>query len=105
MIDSIKAIPLSVEYSQAVNTLILEMLHAYDSSDSSKEDILLAAIKITDWIRQTDMHSSPSAAKINYYQAIKRSRPLTSDEQTEVLSIVETETRRIHLCWCIPSIG
>lgn len=91
MIDSIKAIPLSVEYSQAVNTLILEMLHAYDSSDSSKEDILLAAIKITDWIRQTDMHSSPSAAKINYYQAIKRSRPLTSDEQTEVLSIVETE--------------
>ena len=47
----------------------------------SKEDILLAAIKITDWIRQTDMHSSPSAAKINYYQAIKRSRPLTSDEQ------------------------
>ena len=40
MLDTLKGIPFSEEYSQSLNTLILEMLHAYDCSNSTREDIL-----------------------------------------------------------------
>lgn len=59
MLDTLKGIPFSEEYSQSLNTLILEMLHAYDCSNSTREDILSAVIELTDWVRKMTLSLCP----------------------------------------------
>lgn len=90
MLDTLKGIPFSEEYSQSLNTLILEMLHAYDCSNSTREDILSAVIELTDWVRKNDTFSLPSVTTINHYQAIKRSRKLTVSEQADLYQLTES---------------
>ena len=99
MLDTLKGIPFSAEYSQSLNTLILEMLHAYDSSDSTREDILSAVIELTDWVRKNDTFSPPSVTTINHYQAIKRSRKLTVSEQADLYQLTESpqENEQIYV--------
>ena len=90
MLDTLKGIPFSEEYSQSLNTLILAMLHAYDCSNSTREDILSAVIELTDWVRKNDTFSLPSVTTINHYQAIKRSRKLTVSEQADLYQLTES---------------
>lgn len=89
IVRQVKTIPDSEEYSNALVNLILEMLRAYDESDSSRKDILDGAIELADWLRNTDIHTSQDLLDLNYYQAVKRSKEFGAKEIQALHSIIE----------------
>lgn len=89
IIRQVKTIPSSEEYSSALVNLLLEMLRAYDESNSSRTDILNGAIELADWLRSSDNHTTQDLLDLNYYQAVKRSRALVGREIQALHSIIE----------------
>lgn len=92
MVKHLKSITMSEVYAGHVVALLLEMLKAYDESNSKRADILDAATRITDWMRTADTTTPAEVLTLNYYQAIKRTRKFTEEEIAELLTIVESGT-------------
>lgn len=94
VVNQIKTIPVSSEYSNALVWLLLEMLSAYDESDGARQDILKGATELADWLRHEDPYTPQDLLDLNYYQAVKRSRELTAREIQGLFSIVESKPAR-----------
>lgn len=92
MVKHLKSIPMSEVYAGHVVALLLELLKAYDDSNSKREDILEATTQIADWLRTADTTTPAEVLTLNYYQAIKRTRKFTEEEIAELLTIVESGT-------------
>ncbi len=76
------------------NYFLLELLEAYDKSNSNTE-ILTVARAFSDWIFNTNDESLPYDVKLlNKLQIEKRERPLTIDEVKEIFRIVEMPATR-----------
>lgn len=94
MLESVRNIPQSKGSSDAITNLLLNLLRAYDESKPKREKILDAAISIAEWIKSCEKYTPPTVAMLNYYQAIKRKRVLTSEEIKELLSIIENKQEK-----------
>lgn len=90
VVSDLKQVPFSSKYSEQVTFLLLEMLLAYDESTPKAHDILDAAIDLANYLRDNDPHTPNYILSLNHYQAIKRQRELTSEEQQELINLVET---------------
>ncbi len=94
VIDRLKTVPTSNEYSSALVWLLLEMLNAYDESDKTREDILTSATALAEWLRSTDPFTPQDLLDLNYYQAAKRFRELTAREIQGLHSIIDSKPER-----------
>ena len=94
VIQQLKSIPISVEYSGALVWLLLEMLCAYDESGSTRKDILAGATELAEWLRSADPHTHQDLLDLNYYQAVKRSRELSTREIQGLHSIIDSRPAR-----------
>lgn len=94
MLESVCKMPLSNRSSDAITNLLLNLLRAYDESKPKREEILDAAINISEWIKLNDKYTPPTVAMLNYYQTIKRKRVLTSEEIKGLLSIIENKQEK-----------
>jgi hypothetical protein len=65
------------------------MLAAYDESKDKRKDIIEAAIKLAEWIRNEDTFCSADLKMLNHLQAIKRIRELNTDERRQVIELIE----------------
>lgn len=89
LLDAVQHVPFSEDYSHSLNTLLLEMLKAYDESKNSRIELLSTATALALWIKDSDPYTEHPIAILNYLQSVKRSRTLTSTEQAEILSLIE----------------
>lgn len=90
LLDAVQHVPFSEDYSHSLNALLLEMLKAYDESKNSRIELLSTATTLALWIKDSDPYTEHPIATLNYLQSVKRSRTLTSTEQAEILSLIET---------------
>ena len=89
MLTHIKGIPFSDKYSAQLIQLLLQLLSAYDESNPPRKDILDAAFKLSEWLKNNAPSSEKEILTLNYYQTLKRIRALEAHEIQEILSIVE----------------
>ncbi|HEY3424399.1 MAG TPA: hypothetical protein VGL27_06345, partial [Negativicutes bacterium] len=82
MIKSLFSIPYSEEYGGVVILLLLEMLKAFDEKKSNFE-LLDNIITIAKWL--TLQENDNCIYKLNYLQALKRSRNLSEEENQELI--------------------
>ena len=78
LLDAVQHVPFSEDYSHSLNTLLLEMLKAYDESKNSRIELLSTATALALWIKDSDPYTEHPIAILNYLQSVKRSRTLTS---------------------------
>lgn len=97
MLRHIKGIPFSETYSFHLNQLLLQLLSAYDESRPPRKDILDAALNLSEWLKDSDPCSEKEILILNYYQALKRKRPLEEPEIHDILSIIENKAAREEL--------
>ena len=89
MLDDIKRFPMSKIYADRLVYLLLELLHAYD--ESSRQDVLDAAIEIAEWLKNIDCFTPDAVLKLNYCQTILRRRELTQSEIIELVALTEEQ--------------
>lgn len=94
MLHQIKQIPFSERFSEQVVFLLLELLHAYDASSPKDKTILSAAIELSKWLKDTDPYSPPEVLALNYYQALKRMRPLDEKDLKFLYSLIESKPKQ-----------
>lgn len=94
ILRQLKTVPTSSEYSGALVWFLLEMLCSYDESGETRQDILDGAIKLADWLRNTDTYTPQDLLDLNYYQSVKRSRALSAREIQGLHSIIESKPAR-----------
>lgn len=94
VVNQLKTVPVSSDYSGALVWLLLEMLCAYDESGNTRKDILIGATELADWLRNNDPYTPQDLLDLNYYQAVKRTRELTAREIQGLFSIVESKPAR-----------
>ena len=87
LLESITSTPMSEAFSGDVNHILLQLLAAYD--ENKNEAILKAAHGLTKWLLENDKFSSPEILNLNYFQVIKRMRPLDKSEKQIIYNIVE----------------
>ena len=71
--------------------LLLNLLLAYDESEKKDAILLDAAIEIADWLNKNDPHLTDNIGTLNYFQAIKRKRPLEKEERQQLRMLVESK--------------
>lgn len=91
MVNSLKSLPLTDKYSSRVLGLLLNLLLAYDESEKKDAILLDAAIEIADWLNKNDPHLTDNIGTLNYFQAIKRKRPLEKEERQQLRMLVESK--------------
>lgn len=91
MVNSLKSLPLTDKYSSRVLGLLLNLLSAYDESEKKDAILLDAAIEIADWLNKNDPHLTDNIGTLNYFQAIKRKRPLEKEERQQLRMLVESK--------------
>ena len=89
MVAHIKSIPITIHFVDQVFTLFFELLKAYD--EMPQKEILIGAIEIAEWFKDKDLFTPKPIWLMNYYQAVKRLRPLEGQERQEILSIIENK--------------
>lgn len=94
VVRTTKAIPLTQESSSTTVWVLLELLHAYDQSNDTREDLLEAAMALADWLRTSDMYTPQDLLDLNFYQTIKRARALNAHEIQAVHSMIEARPIR-----------
>ena len=94
MLEQIQSIPLSQKYSEKLNQLLLQLLLAYDESNPPRGDVLSAALKLSEWLKNNDSFSEKEILTLNYYQTVKRVRSLNELEVQELLHITENHPIR-----------
>ena len=94
MLEQIQSIPLSQKYSEKLNQLLLQLLLAYDESNPPRGDVLSAALKLSEWLKNNDSFSEKEILALNYYQTVKRVRSLNELEVQELLHITENHPIR-----------
>lgn len=87
IIEDFKIIPVSYEFINIANHLMLEMIKAYDQSYNS--ELLDIANQTNDWLKEYPQFISEEICVINEYQIRVRQRKLMYKEQLELLSIAE----------------
>ena len=92
MLAQLQKIIFSEVYSSQLVLLLLELLGAYDESESKRKDILDAAIRLAKWLKDKDPFTPNEVLTLNYYQAIKRSRALEQKEICELLQLIESKS-------------
>lgn len=72
---------------------MLDLLCAYDKSNSKRTDILNAAKQFDEWIMTSTEEDLPYTVKeLNHLQTVKRERKLIITELAELYKIVENNT-------------
>lgn len=94
VIEDIKQYPLKSEYSDALVCLLLELLHAFDESNKTRDDILEGAVNLSEWLKDFDKSMLKDLLDLNYYQTLKRKRNLNADEIQALHSIIESNPKR-----------
>lgn len=94
MLQHIKKVPFSDKYCNRLNQLLLELLRAYDESNPPRKDILHAGLKLSEWLKDNDPYFEKEILTLNYYQTVKRIRPLEQTEIQDILSITENSSAR-----------
>ena len=72
---------------------VLEMLSAYDQQEIKCGELLETAIELAQYIYD---YSPNYIFLLNYMQAVKRKRALTSQEKNKILSIINIETNHLQ---------
>lgn len=70
------------------------MLHAYDESGKTCDDILDGAIELSKWIKDFDKNILKELLDLNYYQTLKRKRVLNVDEIQALHSSIKSNPKR-----------
>ena len=82
VLQSIKDVPYNPAHSEHSVRMLLELLHAYDQS---KDKIMIdTAISISEWLIGCEKNEVNT---INFYQCVKRTRPLTVAEKQELINL------------------
>lgn len=93
LLKDIESYPLTAEYSNAITMFVLEMLSAYDQQEIKCGELLETAIELAQYIYD---YSPNYIFLLNYMQAVKRKRALTSQEKNKILSIINIETNHLQ---------
>jgi len=74
---------------EVANNSLLSLLSAYD--EAGRDEMLSAAIALAEWLLNSDSENTlaTNIALMNYYQAIRRERELTKEEQIKLHGIIE----------------
>lgn len=84
--SSIFKVPYNNRHGNETNSLVLEMLKAYDITKN--EETLDTVIDIADWLRAKE---KSTIYILNYFQAILRKRKLIEKERYELFNLLEIE--------------
>lgn len=88
-----------VELLHTANQDVLNMLLAYD--ECGKIEILDAVLRLSDWlIGASRIEDDTSIYKVNYLQAVKRKRSLSSEERRDLISLSDSSTASLELKYC-----
>lgn len=87
IIKSITKIEYSAFYGNLVNSLVLEMLAAYD--EVADDEVLETAIELSNWLYS---HENLPVYYINKMQSIKRKRLFTKEEEDQIRDLRGQET-------------
>lgn len=75
------------------NWFVLDLLCAFDKSNTKRTDILNAAKQFNEWIMTSSEEDLPDTIKkLNHLQTVKRERKFIITELTELYKIVESNT-------------
>lgn len=94
ILEDLKRVPFSERYSEQVVLLLLEMLDAYDHSNPQDETLIAAATDLATYLRDNDPYTPRCILDLNYYQTLRRQRPLTEEERCELIKLVESPTEQ-----------
>lgn len=86
LLKDIKSYPLTIEHSNAITMLVLEMLSAYDQQEIKCGELLETVIELAQYIYDYDQNN---IFLLNYLQAVKRKQMLTSPNIDKLLSIIK----------------
>lgn len=88
MVNAITAFPYSEHYGTNITFFILELLHAYDRSDSPNDQLLDIALKLYEYLLKNDSSADMlTLCYVNSLQVVKRRRALTLEENQYLLSL------------------
>ena len=73
----------------ALTIFLLKLLLAFDSSDVYREDIIKAAQNLSHWLLKNDTRSTHFISLLNYFQVVKRMRPLQPSEIDDITKVIE----------------
>lgn len=90
ILDKIENTHFNPEFSGQMTDFLLEILHAYDVS--FREKFLFAAKRIALLLKEKEKYSK--ILDINYYQVVKRERPLNITEKEYLHQLVKNEKNR-----------
>lgn len=83
---------------ELANQDMLQILLAYDESEPRKDNLLITAKNIAEWILNEDTDNLPIEIKIlNCLQITKRERKLNSEEKQKLFSISQNSSSRIDV--------
>lgn len=100
--NSLFAVPYSEEYGLAVNFLLLEMLSAFDERKNT--ELINCIITIAKWLSfQKDRNYE--IFLLNYFQAIKRTRPLSDEENEKLVNMKDEIKIRDNSDWLSAGIN
>lgn len=90
MHSAMVSVPFSSEYGQVLNLLILEMLSAYDENNAA--ELIECCRDVAYWLSTQD--KDEIFYRMNYFQALKRLRPLLENEMAELISMKEDVSKK-----------
>lgn len=89
--SGISQTPISPEYCEKVNFLVLDMIGAYDEQAKHDERLLDLAEKICDWLRSIESMVNHDVLLLNKLQITKRRRKFSTSEIVNLAKLTESK--------------
>ncbi len=84
-------------YLNELNELLVRILKAYDMKTDNRELLLVLAERLSEWIRSL---SKETADRLLYFQILRRKRPLTPEERSDIHAFVDDADDDYTRCYC-----
>lgn len=84
-----KQVPMTECFARALIRLLLDMISTWDESEGIRDDLLNAGYNLAEWLRNSVELIPKEISTLNFYQVVKRSRPLNDAESAELTQLLD----------------
>lgn len=98
LMNRTKLVPMTECFARELNRLLLDMISAWDESGGGRDDLLNAGYNLAEWLRNSVELIPKEISTLNFYQVVKRSRPLNDDESAELAQLLDRPDLTMDCC-------